>query len=140
MSLQLVPYFTAAVTVHALLLSVGGLLAVNSLRALAKTQNQAWEVYLDALERKRSIIDVPAKNKQIDRYKREIVVAMELDLLFGFAGITYSLYIVAFASEMSSAYPLVGGSFFFLLSQFLAFAIMALASIRYVGWWVAKAP
>jgi len=140
MSVPLISYMTAAIAAHALLLSLGGLMVVNSLRALAQVQQEGWEAYLDAQRRLAPIVDVPARNREIEHIKITMVGMMMMNMIIGSFGILYSLVVIAFLSESSQAYVVVGVSFAGVLAQLIIFVFIAGSAMRFVGLWVQKAP
>jgi len=115
-------------------------MVVNGLRALAQVQQEGWEAYLDAQRRKVFIVDVPARNKEIERTKNAMVGLMFMNMIIGSFGILYSLVVIAFLSESSQAYVVIGVSFAGVLAQLIMFAYIAGSAMHFVGLWVQKAP
>jgi hypothetical protein len=91
----MVSYFAAAIAAHALFLSLGGLMSINSLRTLAQIQQEIWSAHLDGIAREASIITVRAKMEQIIVIKNRIQRFMLASLVLGLFGILYSIVIIA---------------------------------------------
>ncbi len=140
MAADLAAYFTGTITAHALFLSLGGLMAVNSIRSLAQIQQQGWEAYLDAKERNAKIIDVPGRNDRIERLKKLIRWFMIASLFIGFSGIMVGLAGTTPSSDISSVYFLFFASSTLLAVHVLVFISLVFNSLEPIGWWVAKAP
>lgn len=131
---------TAAVGVHALLLSLGGLVGVNSLRALAESEKDKWEAlptrhdrlhFRDPRRRGWSIADL-GQNKLQRR--------LALNTVIGSFGVLCSLVATAFLADAPYRPSLVGTSIGLVLGQLVVFYSVFLASLDYLGRWVKKAP
>jgi hypothetical protein len=137
---QLVSFMTTAVAVHALLLSLGGLMVVNSLRALARVEEQIWEGKPDE-ERERyfGVFESPHEPK-IGILQNEMPRLMKVNLVIGSFGVLYSLAAIAFFSQNPQAWALVVVSFMVVSSQIRIFVLITLRALEYLGWWIKKLP
>jgi len=140
MILQFVPYMTAAVAAHALLTSLGALLAVHTVRALAQGQTELWEAYLDAQSRNVPIIDVPARIKEIETIKKVIAILIGVNTFVGSFGIGISPVAIAFLSDSPGALNTVCLSLMLIMFQLAVFMFTVPSVMRFVGLWIQKAP
>lgn len=137
---ELIPYMTAIVATHALLLSLGGPMAVSSIRALAQIQQQEWEAHIDAKARKVSFPDPSRLNKQLEGIKQMIARFMQVNLFTGVFGIIWALVflLVRFDGILAQIFGAV--SFFVVAVQAVFFSFIVLEAMRYVRLWVRKPP
>jgi hypothetical protein len=140
MNIQLIPYMTGAITVHALLMSLGALLVVNSVRALAEMQQYAWVVYLDAKTRGVSITDVPTQNEKIERIIKGLIRGMGVNLFAGCFGILLALLAIAFSWEGFQAGLFLELSLAGVMWQLVWFSFLSLNVMRYLRGWIQKVP
>jgi len=133
----LIPFMQTVVTFHALLLSIGTLILVNLIRHLSGVQEKAWEIYLDAKERGVSIVDIPERNKRIERVKGFFMKMWILGFAIGSIGILLALVSIAGSLEWSIAFPL---SNIPVIAHLTSFAFFSFVSVRGLGWWLMKAP
>lgn len=136
MGVQLVPYMTAVVAVHALLLSLGGLLVVNTLTVLTKIAQLKYE---NAPQWIKELVSFPSfgeKRVQFRKVEGEIPRAMKLNAFVGSLGILYSLATIAFLSDIPQPHILVVFSLILVVIQVMIFFDIVLRSMDYLGWWV----
>jgi hypothetical protein len=98
MTLDVVPYMAAAVTAHSLFLSVGGLMSVNAIRALAERQKDSWDFYVQTKGRPSRATSLNGRFDAIKagKQKKNIRKLMTANLLCGLFGIIYALVIIGF--------------------------------------------
>jgi len=138
MAVQLIPYMTAAVAVHALLLSLGGLLVVNSLRSLSQLQQEVWEHRDDLAKKLHRAVLSPGKGIEIDKVETRISLFMKANLVVGFFGILYSLFAIVFLSEVSQVGVLIIVSLGAVAVQLGVFALIALGAMDMLATWLKK--
>jgi len=121
-------YMTVAVTVHALLLSLGGLMAVNALRSLAQVQQIIWN-------------DFPEKERRIQEIgvaKNAIFRLMTINLLIGSFGILLVMLTLIYSPESLHGNYSVEASLIVVSVQLFVFGLMTLWSMRAIGVFVRK--
>lgn len=143
MAIPLVSYMSAAAAVHALLLSLGGLMMVNSLRALSQTYQQLWESKTDS--EKRMELTAPlywfgTDKSTISRIRSLIPRLMIANLLVGCPGIVYSLVVIAFLSNSSLSVLLVAVSLAMVVFQVAIFVLISICAIDALSSWSMKLP
>ena len=139
-SVENIPYMTAAIAVHALLLSLGGLMAMNTLRALAQAQREAWEDHFDAKRRNMSIVDVDGLTAGIYSIKTFLVTLVKINVLVGSVGILLGLLAIVYSPESFVGGRSVAFSLFLVIVQLLIFGFIAWDSMKFVGIWIKKSP
>lgn len=135
MGVQLVPYMTAVVAVHALLLSLGGLLVVNTLRVLTTIEQEKYE---NAPKWIKELVSLGGKKTEFRMVEGEIPRAMKLNVLVGSLGILYSLAAIAFLADISQSQVLIAFSLILVIIQLIIFFDIVSQSMNYLGWWVMK--
>jgi hypothetical protein len=121
-------YMTVAVTVHALLLSLGGLMAVNAVRSLAQAQQAIW----DTFEEKQVGI------REVGRAKSEVFTLMKINLLIDSLGILLAMLTIVYSPQSLVGGYSVGVSLIAVLVQLLVFSLLAIWSMRAIGIFVKK--
>ena len=138
MAIQFVPYMTAVVAVHALLLSLRGLMAVNSLRALSQLYQEKWEGTPGEEKALVFLRQLRGAGVDIRKVKSDLPKLMKANLVVGFFGILYSLFAIAFLSESPQAGLLIMLSLIAVVSQLVIFSLTALNAMDILALWPRK--
>jgi uncharacterized protein YacL len=151
---QVIQYLTATVAVYALLLSLGGVMVVNSLRALAELQQSAWELTPDS-EKTISMLPVILRfvfssqrpTMTFGRVKTRLIEFMLQNIYFGSAGLVISLFSLAFLGLYGNpdvpffvAAVTFIATMLLLWAQLIVFARIAWESMRVLSSYVKKLP
>jgi len=140
MSDLLIPLIQILATIHSLLLSIGGVMVVNAMRALSQTQERHWEIYLDAISRNVPIVDPTMANKEIDEMKCRLKLYWRMNFIFGIYGIIYSIFVVYQLSTLCVDGWFILPSIVALLLQLGFFIASSETAIKALAIWLRKAP
>lgn len=115
-------------------------MAMNTLRALAQAQREAWEDHFDAKRRNMSIVDVDGLTAGIYSIKTFLVTLVKINVLVGSVGILLGLLAIVCSPESFVGGYSVAFSLVLVIVQLLIFGFIAWDSMKFVGIWIKKSP